>query len=155
VPGIITGPIGALLGGRTADRIGPKRTLDRLLVLWTVGLTFCAVIPAFDLSMGLFWLVAPLGGIAFGGTATVDRALLLRLAPSERVGECVGLFAMVGRFSAILGPLLWATEVDVLGWGRPAAVLTLALMALLSLVILRPLGDAHTDIALELAAAYD
>ena len=44
---------------------------------------------------------------------------------------------MVGRFAAITGPLLWSAVVDGLGWGRPAAVLTLAIWIVISLVILR------------------
>jgi UMF1 family MFS transporter len=139
--GILTGPLGALWAGRSADRIGPKRTLDRLLALWAVVLSLCAAIPALGLPRGLFWLVAPLGGIAFGGTGTADRALLFRLAPPAHAGRFCGLFATVGRFSAVLGPLLWAAEVDGVGWGRPAAVATLAAMALVSFALFRPIDD--------------
>jgi UMF1 family MFS transporter len=140
--GILTGPLGALWAGRAADRIGPKRTLDRLLVLWAVVLTLCAAVPALGLPRDLFWLVAPLGGVAFGGTGTADRALLFRLAPPDQRGRFTGLFSMVGRFSAILGPLLWAAEVDWFGWGRPAAVATLAIMTLFSFALFRPIDDA-------------
>ena len=140
-PGILTGPVGALWAGRAADTLGPKRTLDRLLVLWVVVLALCAAIPALGLPRGLFWLVAPLGGIAFGGTGTADRALLFRLAPPDQAGRFSGLYAMVGRFSTIAGPLLWAAEGDWFGWGRAAAVGTLAAMALLALVLLGPITD--------------
>lgn len=139
--GILAGPVGALLAGRAADRIGPKRTLDRLLGLWAVVLSLCAAIPLLGLPRGLFWLVAPLGGVAFGGTGTADRALLFRLAPPAHAGRFCGLFATVGRFSAVLGPLLWAAEVDWFGWGRPAAVASLVAITLLSFALFRPIDD--------------
>ena len=33
---------------------------------------------------------------------------MLRLTPPDRIGEFYGLYGMVGRFSAITGPGLWA-----------------------------------------------
>ena len=62
---------------------------------------------------------------------------MLQLAPPRYLGQFYGLYAMVGRFAAITGPLLWSAVVDGLGWGRPAAVLTLAIWIVISLLILR------------------
>lgn len=123
--GIAAGPFGALGSGRLVDRIGPKRTLNRLLILWAVALSLAALIPAADLPAIAFWLIASLVGVAVGGTATADRPYLMRLAMAHALGQCYGLYAMVGRFAAITGPLLWALIVDWLGWGRPVAVASL------------------------------
>lgn len=51
-------------------------------------------------------MVAPIVGIALGGTPTTDRAYLLRLTPPRHIGHYMGLYAMVGRFAAIISPLL-------------------------------------------------
>jgi len=139
--GVLTGPAGAIAAGRSADRIGPKTTLDRLLLLWMAVLAACALIPLLGLPSWLFWFVTPFGGIAFGGTSATDRALLLRITPPQHTGHFVGLFNMVGRFSAILGPLVWAVEVGWLGWGRPAAVATLAGFVVVSWVLFAPIDD--------------
>jgi MFS-type transporter involved in bile tolerance (Atg22 family) len=112
-----------------------------LLVLWMVVLALCAVIPGLGLPSVLFWGVAPLGGLAFGGTGTVDRALLLEISPPNETGTFFGLFAMVGRFSSILGPILWAVIADVLGFGRPVAVAALFVMASISWWIFRSLPE--------------
>jgi hypothetical protein len=50
---------------------------------------------------------------------------------------------MLGRFSAITGPLLWALVVDALGWGRPAAVTTLLVLMLASFVVLRTVPEPN------------
>jgi MFS transporter, UMF1 family len=140
--GILGGPIGAVAAGRASDRIGPRATIVRVLWLWVGVLTLCASIPAFGLPRELFWIVAPLGGVAFGGTGTADRALLLAITPPEHSGRFFGVFAMVGRFSAIIGPLIWALTVDVLRLGRPVAVATLAVMVLTTLYVFRGLPDS-------------
>ena len=140
--GILGGPIGAIAAGRAADRIGPRAALIRILWLWAGVLTLCAAIPALGLPRELFWIVAPLGGVAFGGTSAADRALLLALTPPEHSGRFFGVFAMTGRFSAIIGPLIWALTVDVLGLGRPAAVATLTLMVLATLFVFRDLPES-------------
>jgi MFS-type transporter involved in bile tolerance (Atg22 family) len=57
----------------------------------------------------------------------------------EHAGRFFGVFAMTGRFSAIIGPLLWALTVDLLDLGRPAAVLTLAVLVLATLYVYRVL----------------
>ena len=44
---------------------------------------------------------------------------MLQLSPPRYLGQFYGLYAMVGRFAAIIGPLLWSVVVDGLGLGRP------------------------------------
>ena len=67
---------------------------------------------------------------------------MLRLTPPSRVGEFYGLYGMVGRFSAITGPFLWAFISDTLGLGRPAALVSLLLFVIAGWAILRPVSDA-------------
>jgi UMF1 family MFS transporter len=145
--GIVAGPIGALIAGRATDRTGPQATIKRLLWLWLAVLFLSAAIPLAELPRHAFWAVAPLAGVAFGGTSTVDRALLLTLAPAEHAGRFFGVFAMVGRLSAVFGPLLWALIVEVLDLGRPAAVLSLALMVIIARFVFRglPHGNVRTE----------
>jgi UMF1 family MFS transporter len=140
--GIAAAIVGGLLWGRRVDAIGPKRTLHRVLVLWTLTLALTAAIGFFGLPRPLFWLVAGLVGLALGGTWAADRPLMLRLTPPRHLGQFYGLYAMAGRFAAILGPLLWAAIVDGLGLGRPAAVASLVGMIGLAFLVLRPVADA-------------
>jgi UMF1 family MFS transporter len=143
--GILTGPIGAIGSGRMVDRIGPKRTLDRVLILWSSVLFCVAMIPLLNLPFFLFWIVAPVGGLGFGATSTVDRALLIEMVPPTEVGAFFGIFTMVGRFSSVLGPLLWALIADWLGLGRPIAVLALFTMTSTAWWLLRGLPAWLSD----------
>lgn len=113
-----------------------------VLALWAVVMAATAAIAYFDLAQGFFWAVAPVAGLALGGTWAADRPLMLRLSPPRYLGQFYGIYAMVGRFAAILGPLLWTLIVDGFGWGRPAAVLSLLVMIVISGLILAPVNDA-------------
>jgi UMF1 family MFS transporter len=104
-----------------------------------------AAVGFFNLPGEIIWVVASLAGIALGGTWTADRPYMLRLTPPDKIGEFYGLYGMVGRFAAITGPLLWALIVDELGWGRPAAIVSLLVGVLISFVILRGVSDERRD----------
>jgi UMF1 family MFS transporter len=141
--GILGALIGGLTWGRIVDKIGPKATLNRVLALWAIVMTLAAAIAYLDLPSVLFWFIAPLAGVALGGTGTADRPLLIRLSPPRYLGQFYGLYGMAGRFAAIVGPLLWALIVDVIGLGRPAAVLSLLGMIAVGYLVLRPVTDAQ------------
>ena len=139
--GVVGAIAGGLVLGRLVDQIGPKRTLYRVLAAWLVTLLAIAAIAYFDLPRGLFWGVAVLAGVALGGTWTADRPFMLRLTPPEYLGQFYGLYSMVGRFAAVLGPLSWALVVDVLDLGRPAAVLILAVFISVAFIVILPVDD--------------
>ena len=132
---------GGILWGVVVDRIGPKRALNIVLVMWMFALAAVAAIAMLDLSRWLFWGVATVAGVALGGTWAADRPYMLRLAPPQFVGEFYGLYAMVGRFAAIIGPFLWGYVADTLGMGRPAAVLSLLVFIVIGFVILQGVDD--------------
>jgi UMF1 family MFS transporter len=136
--GIAASIVGGLTWGLAVDRWGPKRTLNAVLALWIVTFGLISAIGGLKLPSWLFWIAGPLAGVALGGTWAADRPLMLQLSPPRYLGQFYGLYAMVGRFAAILGPLLWAGIVDGLGLGRPVAVLSLLAMVAVAWLILRP-----------------
>jgi MFS transporter, UMF1 family len=101
--------IGGFVWGRWVDRVGPRRTLDRVLWLWVATFVLAAAIGLLTLPIGLLFVVAVMAGVALGGIWSADRPLMLRLAPADRIGEFYGLYGMVGRFSAIAGPFIWGS----------------------------------------------
>ena len=120
----IAGAIGAFLGGRLDDRYGPKRViLGSLLILIVSG----AAILTIDRDR-IGWIsVAPpaageplygsaaeraylAGGLLIGAIAgpvqAAARSLLARLAPADRMAQFFGLFALSGKVTSFVGPLL-------------------------------------------------
>lgn len=140
--GIVGAIAGGLIGGFVVDHIGPKKTLNIFLIMWMTVFALAFAIPTFDLSPALFWAVGLLAGFALGGTWSADRPYMLRLSPPRYVGQFYGLYAMVGRFAAIIGPFLWGFIVNTLGLGRPVAILSLLVMTTIAFVILQGVSDA-------------
>jgi UMF1 family MFS transporter len=143
---------GGLVWGRIVDRIGPKRTLDRVLGLWVATFMLAAAAGFVRLPLVSVYLVAIMAGVAMGGTWTADRPFMLRLTPPHRVGEFYGLYGMVGRFSAITGPVIWwiVTAIVQGAGGSPLtgqawAITSLLGMILASYVILKPVSDARRE----------
>jgi UMF1 family MFS transporter len=141
--------LGGFAWGWLADRMGPKRTLDVVLRTWMVIFVAFSCIGIFKLPIATLYVGACAAGFAMGGMAAADRPLMLRLTPPSRVGEFYGLYGMVGRFSAITGPLIWAAvtylTINAAGLtpltGQGIAVLTLLAMVVAGYVILRPVDD--------------
>ena len=134
--------------GFLADRWGPRRTLFAVLAVWAVGL----VILTLFLSTIPFLIAGALLGAGLGGVGVVDRLMLLRLTPPDRVGEMFGLYGLVGKFSAVIGPIVYGAIVATLlaGLDRGAyqvAIASLFVLLLLGMAILRgvPEGEAERD----------
>jgi UMF1 family MFS transporter len=139
---------GGFAWGWLADRIGPKRTLNHVLRAWIGIFLLAACVGILKLPLLFMYIVAATAGFALGGIWAADRPFMLRLTPPHRIGEFYGLYGMVGRFSAITGPIIWAlvTSALIKAGARPLtsqgiAVLVLLLLVLVSYVILRPVSD--------------
>ena len=96
--------------GRLADVIGAVPTLLAVLGVWAVGLAllagFLAPVP--------FLVAGVILGAGVGGTQVVERVVLTRLAPPERLGEMFGVYGLVGKASAVVGPVVYGAIVAVL-----------------------------------------
>jgi UMF1 family MFS transporter len=140
---------GGFFWGWMADRLGPKRTLNFVLRMWMVVFTGAAMVGILGLPLWALYLVAGSAGFALGGVWAADRPYMLRLTPPSRIGEFYGLYGMVGRFSAITGPGIWALitflTIQQLGLeprvGQGIGVLVLLGMVVASYLILQPVSD--------------
>ena len=140
--GLLAAVVGGIFWGYVVDRIGARDSLMRVLTVWSVALALVAATGFSLLPEEALWLIAPIAGFGLGGIWASDRPLMVGIAPPEYLGQFYGLYALAGRFAALVGPLIWWLVVDVLGLGRPTALLILLGLVLVAMVILNPLPSS-------------
>jgi MFS transporter, UMF1 family len=131
---------GGFLGGLVVDRSGPRFLLHAALYAWMVAMSLGVVAGALALDV-LAWFLGGLGGLALGATWAADRVYMQRISPPEHLGEFFGLYATVGRFATIVGPLMWGIVVTVLGFPREVALGTLLLFVVAARIVLHKVDD--------------
>jgi UMF1 family MFS transporter len=135
---------GGLGAGRVIERVGPIRTLRVVLVMWMVAM-ISGVAAAVTGLTDLAWVIGPIGGLALGATWAADRVVMVRISPPRHLGEFYGLYATVGRFATIAGPLLWALIVDIADLGRSTALGALTVFVLIGWSLLGSVDDRERD----------
>jgi UMF1 family MFS transporter len=137
---ILTAIVGGILGGRLTDRFGPRRVLHFALYVWIVAMVGGIVAATGD-QQAIAWPVGALGGFALGTTWAADRVYMARISPPRHLGEFYGLYATVGRFATLLGPLAWGVIVDGLGLSRAFAMGALIVFVLAGRYVLGRVDD--------------
>ena len=93
---------GSILAGAISDRIGYRRSLLGVFLLWGM----CILSGTF-VGASFVWLIGALAGLSLGGTWVVLRAFVVKIVPEEMLGEAFGLFNLVNYLSAVVGPIFW------------------------------------------------
>jgi UMF1 family MFS transporter len=120
----IAGTFGGWIGGKLDDWRGPKTVIGGSMIIL---LTAVVAILLVDKDSVLFVRVAPPipGGALFASAAeraylvlgcmigavgaplqAASRTLLIRMAPKDRITQYFGLFALTGKVTSFIGPLL-------------------------------------------------
>jgi UMF1 family MFS transporter len=124
---------GALLLARPTDRWGPKRVITLTLLLW-IGVSLGAY---FAPTKAAFFVVAVIAGLGLGPIQAASRALMASLIPPGKEAELFGFYAMVGKSSAVLGPLVFGTVSHALGGNQRGAVLAVGAFFVVGLALLQ------------------
>jgi len=97
----VTAAVGAFICGHLQDRMGSVPTLAITLLIWIVAV----LVALFASKPAHMWIAGNIIGLAMGASQSVGRALVSKFSPTERAGEFLGLWGLVNRLSAIVGPL--------------------------------------------------
>lgn len=116
----------ALLYSAFGNRIGVKKALQVAIGAYTI----ISILGYFMTTPLHFYLLAVIIGLFQGGIQALSRSYYTRLIPKERSAEFFGFFNMLGKFAAIIGPLLMGVVTLVTGNVRSGIVSLVALFAL-------------------------
>src|SRR6266481_4357053 len=156
----VAGVFGAWFGGQLDDRLGPKRVIAGSMLVLLLAL---AAILLVDKDSILFVQVAAPapGGALFSGAAeraylvlgcligaaggplqAASRTLLIRLAPKDRIAQYFGLFALTGKVTSFVGPLLIGA-ITAITASQKAGMAVLVVFFVTGLALLARVGDSN------------
>ena len=151
---IISGALFAWLGGKADTKLGPKPVITGMIVLLTL-VAIAIVLVDRDRVFGLpvadgsklpdlaFYLFGVLIGAGGGVLQSASRSMMVRQADPARMTEAFGLYALSGKATSFLAPLLIGT-VTALSGSQRIGVTPLIVLFVLGLCLLRwvkPDGD--------------
>jgi MFS transporter, UMF1 family len=80
-------------------------------------------------------------GLVAGPVQAASRSLLIRLAPKEDIGQYFGLFALSGKVTSFVGPVLVAIVTQISGSQR-VGIAVLLIMFAAGFLILREVDES-------------
>jgi UMF1 family MFS transporter len=110
--------LGKALFSALAETMDTKRSILLALAVYSM----IAIWGYFLNSVIEFWFLAWMVAVVQGGSQALSRSLYASMSPATKSGEFFGLFGIMGKFSAIIGPLLFAAAVASFGNSRPAVL---------------------------------
>jgi UMF1 family MFS transporter len=120
----IAGTFGAWLGGKLDDKLGPKRVISGSMLILLLSIVAILLVdkdsvlfvkvaaPAPDGALfsgaaeRAYLVLGCLIGAAGGPLQAASRTLLIHMAPKDRIAQYFGLFALTGKVTSFVGPLL-------------------------------------------------
>ena len=110
--------LGPMLFKGLAEKLDTKRSILLALMIYAV----VAIWGYFLDSVVEFWFLAWMVAVVQGGSQALSRSLYAAMSPAAKSGEFFGLFGIMEKFSAVIGPLLFAIAGVIFGSSRPAVL---------------------------------
>ncbi|MBI5682173.1 MAG: MFS transporter, partial [Deltaproteobacteria bacterium] len=127
-----TALIGAFLMAKPIDYLGPKKVVILSLILWTC----VSVFSFFVYAKAHFLIIASIAGLGLGTVQAASRTFFTQFIPEGQESEYFGVYSLVGKSSAIIGPLVFGYLSSTFGNQR-LAVLSIAIFFLTGFVVIQ------------------
>ena len=117
---------------------------------WWSPRSFCghsvAAIAFFVQEKSHFWLLASFAGLGLGTVQAASRAFYSQFIPLGKEAEYFGVYSLVGKSSAVIGPLVFGQVSMTFGSQRPA-ILSVAAFFLIGLIILLSVRGGEPNVS--------
>jgi UMF1 family MFS transporter len=137
----VTALIGAFFMARAIDYWGPKKIIMLSLALWIVTVTAIYILQ----TKLQFMIIASIAGLGLGTIQASTRAFFAQFVPAGSESEYFGIYSLVGKSSAVIGPLLFGYISSLTKSQRPA-VLSIALLFFAGLIIVQTVKGGGPNI---------
>ncbi|MDA9345170.1 MFS transporter [Flavobacteriales bacterium] len=99
--------IGSFVFGYLEDEIGVKNVINISLLVLIFSTLLAYFAPETSNPKQLFWVAGVFIGLMVGPNQSCSRSLMAQLIPSKKQNEFFGFFALTGKATSFLGPLLF------------------------------------------------
>jgi UMF1 family MFS transporter len=130
--------VGAFALAKPTDFLGPKKILSGVLVMWTLVAVSIGFIPTSKLWFGALAMVA---GFGLGSVQAASRAFMAALIPKGKEAEMFGFYALCGKSSSVVGPLVFGYIAMASGGNQRLAVMAISVLFIVGLGLLRRVND--------------
>jgi MFS transporter, UMF1 family len=137
----ITALIGVFGMARLIDYQGPKKVVSLSLALW-IAITIATYFIKGKIP---FMIIASVAGLGLGTIQAATRAFYTQFIPTGKESEYFGVYNLVGKSSAIMGPILFGILSSTFGSQRPA-ILSIALFFVIGFIILRTVQGGKPNV---------
>ena len=139
---------GALAMAKPTDTVGPKKVLTGVLLMWVAA----GITAYFIQGQTAFYVLAVFAGIGLGSVQSASRAFMASLIPDGREAEMFGFYALCGKSSSVLGPLLFGLVTVLAGGNQRPGFLVLTGLFVIGFVLLQRVKDPKARGAAGMAA---
>ena len=136
----ISALVGAFALAKPTDTYGPKKVLNGVLVLWIVasGSAFFIQNPM------VFWGMAVVVGLGLGAVQSASRSFMSSLIPKGKEAEMFGFYALCGKSSSVVGPLLFGGAALLFGGNQRPGFLVIMVLFIIGLALLQRVNEPKT-----------
>jgi UMF1 family MFS transporter len=124
---------GAFALAKPTDVWGPKTVLNGVLLLWIMA----GVSAFFVQDKSVFFGLAVVAGFGLGSVQSASRSYVSLLIPDGRESELFGFYALCGKSSSTVGPILFGTATVMAGGNQRPSFLVITMMFVIGLFLLR------------------
>jgi len=126
----------AILFGQLGERFGPRQG-----IFVAIGVYLVIILWAYQMDqVWEFYLLAVAIGLVQGGIQALSRSFYVRLIPRDKPAEFFGFYNMLGKFAAVLGPLMMGVVSVATGSPR-LSILSVAVLFVAGALLLKQVDE--------------
>jgi len=99
--------IGSFIFGFLEDKIGSKKVINITLIGLIISTFIGFIAPDTNSPKAFFWASGIIIGLMVGPNQSCSRSLMSKIIPSNKKNEFFGFFALTGKATSFIGPLMF------------------------------------------------
>ena len=135
---------GSFLFGYIEDKIGANKVINISLLVLIIATLIAYHSPDTTHPKEWFWVAGVLLGFMVGPNQSCSRSLMARLTPKDKQNEFFGFFALTGKATSFLGPLLFGIITKF--HSQQMALWVVVILLLIGLILFNRTDDKQADL---------